>query len=75
MHEERDISAEDDLGSSAGAEALSEGLAESDAAPEALGKTALPEMTEGTEEQVTKAQPQTVSKPNNSGKPGKRKRN
>ena len=72
--EERDISSGDDLAPSAGSEALSESLTESDAAPEALGKTALPEMTEGPEEQVTKAQPQNVSKPNNSGKPGKRKR-
>lgn len=72
--EERDISSGDDLVLSAGSEALSESLTESDAAPEALGKTALPEMTEGPEEQVTKAQPQNVSKPNNSGKPGKRKR-
>ena len=72
--EERDISSGDDLVLSAGSEALSESLTESDAAPEALGKTALPEMTEGPEEQVTKAQPQNVSKHNNSGKPGKRKR-
>ena len=72
--EERDISSGDDLVLSAGSEALSESLTESDAAPEALGKTAVPEMTEGPEEQVTKAQPQNVSKPNNSGKPGKRKR-
>ena len=72
--EERDISSGDDLVLSAGSEALSESLTESDAAPEVLGKTALPEMTEGPEEQVTKAQPQNVSKPNNSGKPGKRKR-
>ena len=74
--EERDIPTDDapTLGAES-REVPSESFTESDAIPEPSGETTSPDLTAGTEEPKTEVQSHSTPKSNNSGKPGRRKRN